>query len=65
MLGTDLVLDRALVVRHGEVGRDPRPDGGEVLADPGRVGVDGLPEDEFVADGEDDGGKHGSESLNR
>ena len=49
------LFDGALVVGNGEVGRDVAADGGELLSDPGGVGVDGLPERELVADGEDDG----------
>ncbi len=43
-----------LIIRHGCVAGDVAADGGELLAEPGGVGVDGLAENQFVADGEDD-----------
>ena len=51
----DRLLDGPLVVAHGHVCDHPAPDGRELLADPGGVGVNGLAEHELVADGEDDG----------
>ena len=48
-------LDGRRWSREGEVCGEGEADGGELLAEPGGVGVDGLAEDQFVADGEDDG----------
>ena len=47
-------LDRFLLIRHGPVREHIAPDGGELLADPGGVGVDRLAEHQLVADAEDD-----------
>ena len=47
-----------LVVGDRQVRRDRAADGGELLADPGGVGVHRLAEDQLVADGEDDGAWH-------
>ena len=46
------VLDRLLIIPDGDMFRDRNSDRGQLLAEPGGVGVDGLAEGQFVADGE-------------
>ena len=48
-------FDVGLAVADGGVANHVAAHGGELLAQPGGVGIDGLAEDQFVADGENDG----------
>ncbi len=49
------LFDALLIVRHGGVRDNGHANGRQLLAQPGRVGVDGLAQDQFIADGKDDG----------
>jgi hypothetical protein len=51
----DGVDDGEELIGEGEMGGCGDAEGGELLGEPGGVGVEGLAGDEFIADGEDEG----------